>query len=74
MLEHYLELTDRVIDQTERRVVRGESVPAGQKVVSIFEEHTDLIRKGGRETVYGHKVFLSCGRSSLILDCRAGAG
>ena len=68
-LEHYLELTDRVIDQTERRVVRGESVPAGQKVVSIFEEHTDLIRKGGRETVYGHKVFLSCGRSSLILDC-----
>jgi len=69
LLEHYLELTDRVIDQTERRVVRGESVPAGQKVVSIFEEHTDLIRKGGRETVYGHKVFLSCGRSSLILDC-----
>ena len=48
LLEHYLELTDRVIDQTERRVVRGESVPAGQKVVSIFEEHTDLIRKGGR--------------------------
>ena len=69
LLEHYLELTDRVIDQTERRVLRGESVPAGQKVVSIFEEHTDLIRKGGRETVYGHKVFLSCGSSSLILDC-----
>ena len=69
LLEHYLELTDRVIDQTERRVLRGESVPAGQKVVSIFEEHTDLIRKGGRETVYGHKVFLSCGKSSLILDC-----
>ena len=45
LLEHYLELTDRVIDQTERRVLRGESVPAGQKVVSIFEEHTDLIRK-----------------------------
>ena len=69
LLEHYLELTHRVIDQTERRVLRGESVPASHKVVSIFEEHTDLIRKGGRETVYGHKVFLSCGRSSLILDC-----
>ena len=74
LLEHYLELTHRVIDQTERRVLRGESVPASHKVVSIFEEHTDLIRKGGRETVYGHKVFLSCGRSSLILDClRCGA-
>ena len=57
LLEHYLELTHRVIDQTERRVLRGESVPASHKVVSIFEEHTDLIRKGGRETVYGNKVF-----------------
>ena len=69
LLAHYLQLTHRVIDQTERRVLRGESVPAGQKVVSIFEPHTDLIRKGGRETVYGHKIFLSCGQSSLILDC-----
>lgn len=69
LLEHYLGLTQRVIDQTERRVLRGQSVPADQKVVSIFEEHTDLIRKGGRQTVYGHKVFLSCGASSLILDC-----
>jgi IS5 family transposase len=50
-LEHHIELAERVIDQTRRRVWSGESVPAGEKVVSIFEEHTDVIVKGGREGV-----------------------
>lgn len=36
-LRHYSELTKRVISQTERRVLRGESVPAAEKLVSIFE-------------------------------------
>jgi len=68
-LRHFAELTDRVISQTERRVFHDESVPAAEKVVSIFEEHTDILRKGTRETVYGHKMFLTCGKSSLITDC-----
>jgi IS5 family transposase len=68
-LQHYLELHGKVIDQTQRRVFQGESVPAVEKVVSIFEEHTDIIQKGGRETVFGHKIFLTCGRSSLMVDC-----
>jgi IS5 family transposase len=68
-LRHYLSLLERVIDQTERRVLRGESVPASQKVVSIFEPHSDIIEKGSRETVFGHKIYLSCGKSSLMLDC-----
>jgi IS5 family transposase len=68
-LEHYAGLMRRVIDQTERRVLQGDSVPAGEKVVSIFEEHTDIIKKGQREPTYGHKIFLSVGKSSLILDC-----
>lgn len=68
-LEHYLKLMAKVIEQTERRILGGESVPADEKIVSIFEEHTDIIKKGGREVVFGHKIFLTCGRSSLILDC-----
>ena len=68
-LEHYLTLMAQVIDQTERRVLGGESVPAAQKVVSIFEEHTDIIKKGQREPTYGHKIFLTCGPSSLITSC-----
>ncbi len=68
-LRHHLVLMGRVIDQTDRRILQGEKVPAADKVVSIFEEHTDIIQTGGRETVFGHKVFLTCGQSSLILDC-----
>jgi IS5 family transposase len=44
-------------------------VPAPQKVVSIFEPHTDIIRKDRRDTLYGHKVFLTGGASGLIVDC-----
>lgn len=73
-LRHYTELAERVMDQSERRVLRGESVPAEEKVVSIFEEHTDIIRKGQREDIFGHKIFLTCGKSSLILDCQVGRG
>lgn len=58
-----------VLDQTERRVLRGESVPSEQKIVSLFEPHTDIIVKDRRETLYGHKVFLSGGASGLITDC-----
>lgn len=67
-------LLERVVDQTERRVLRGESVPAGEKVVSIFEAHTDVIVKDGRDTFYGHKVFLTGGASGLVLDCVIEAG
>jgi transposase, IS5 family len=57
-----------VIDQTERRVLRGETVPAEEKVVSLFEPHTDIIIKDRRETLYGHKINLTGGASGLILD------
>lgn len=67
-LAHFLPLVKRVIDQTERRVLGGESVPAADKIVSIFEPHTDIIVKDRRETYYGHKVTLSTGRSGLVLD------
>lgn len=67
-LRHYVDLANRVIDQTERRVLRAESVPAGEKVVSIFEPHTDIIIKDRRETLYGHKICLTSGASGLVTD------
>ena len=67
--EHFLVLTKKVINQTQRRVIDEERVPAEEKVVSIFEEHTDIIRKDRRETLYGHKVCMTGGSSSMILDC-----
>ena len=67
-LAHYRDLLEQVIQQTQRRVLQGEKVPADEKVVSIFEEHTDIIEKGARESLFGHKLYLSVGKSSLILD------
>jgi len=68
-LKHWAHLMDQVIEQSYRRVILGEAVPVDEKIVSIFEEHTDILRKGGRDTLFGHKIFLTCGKSSLMLDC-----
>jgi IS5 family transposase len=67
-LRHYVELAKRVISQTKRRVLQGESVPAAEKLVSIFEPHTDIIVKDRRETLYGHKICLTAGASGLVTD------
>ena len=67
-LSHFLPLVKRIVDQAERRVLRGESVPASEKLVSLFEPHTDIIVKDRRDTHYGHKVTLSTGRSGIVLD------
>ena len=69
---HLLTLLPRVaqvIDQATRRVLQDEAVPADEKLVSLFEAHTDVIRKDRRDTSYGHKIFLTTGPSGLILDC-----
>jgi len=68
-LNEVIRLTYRVIDQTTRRVIHGESVPSCEKIVSIFEPHTDIIVKDRRDTFYGHKVCLTGGKSNLITDC-----
>jgi transposase, IS5 family len=67
-LNHFIELAHRVVDQTYRRVILGESVPAPEKIVSIFEPHVDVIVKDRRETLYGHKICLTSGISGMILD------
>jgi len=72
--EHYLALIERVIHQTRRRVIDGESVPAGEKLVSLFEPHADIIVKSRRGVQYGHKLNLTSGRSGLILDVVVEAG
>jgi len=67
-LDHYVSLAQQVISQTERRVLHGERIPAQDKVLSIFEPHTDIIVKDRRETTYGHKITITGGASGLITD------
>jgi transposase, IS5 family len=67
-IEHFCGLGDRVIDQARRRVLDGEQVPTGEKIYSIFEPHTDLIKRGKVRTPieFGHKVFLAESAQGLI--------
>jgi len=73
-IAHYTRLLGRVMEQTRRRVLEGEKVPASVKPVSLFEPHTDIIVKDRRATLYGRKVFVAGGASGLILDCKIEAG
>ena len=73
-LRNYVALARRVVTQTHRRVVLGETVPSGEKLVSIFEPHTDIIVKDRRDTLYGHKLCLATGASGLITDCHVEKG
>ena len=72
MIEHYSQLGDRVIDQTRRRVLKGEQVPANEKIYSIFETHTDLIKRGKiqKPIEFGHKIFLAESARGLITEYR----
>jgi IS5 family transposase len=60
---------EKIIYQTIKRVIKGQSVPSAKKIVSIFEPHTDIIVKDRRETQFGHKVFVTSGKSNMILHC-----
>lgn len=62
----------RVLDQTRRRVLQGETVPAEEKLYSIFEPHTDMIKRGKtlKPVEFGHKVFLAESSHGLITDYR----
>jgi len=71
---HYRPLIERIIAQSERRVLKGEQVQASEKLVSLFEPHADIIVKGGRDIGYGHKLNLVTGRSGLVLDVVIEAG
>jgi IS5 family transposase len=59
-LATFLPRTLQVIDQAVRRVFQGEQLSPDEKIVSIFEPHTDIIRRGKarQPTEYGHKVWL----------------
>src|SRR5215211_5573850 len=60
-LSHFAGLLERVISQSRRRVLEGEEVPPTQKLLSVFEEHTAMLRRGKarKQTEFGRKVWLS---------------
>ena len=67
-IEHYCGLGARVIDQARRRVLQREQVSNAEKIYSIFEPHTDLIKRGKVRTPveFVHKVLLAESAQGLI--------
>ncbi len=59
-LRHYLELTEKVCGTAKRRVLLGETVANQEKIFSIFEPHTELIKRGKvpNPIQYGHSVLV----------------
>ena len=69
-LGHYLPLVRRVCEVARRNMLQGEPVRVGEKIFSLFEEHTELICRGrGPQSVnFGHQVWLSQTRQKFITD------
>jgi IS5 family transposase len=77
MFDHYLPLVHQVIDQTRQRVLEGLSVPASNKVVSLFEPHTAIICRGKakpNDTEFGRKLWYGEVDGGLISEYRLLAG
>jgi len=60
-LSHYLPLVEKIVDQSYRRIIKGEKVPTDEKLYSLFEEHTELIVRGkaGKPIEFGHKILIA---------------
>src|SRR3972149_1685986 len=58
-LETFGPRVEQVMEQTVRRVFQEEQVPAPEKIVSLFEPHTDILCRGKAQcpVEYGHKVW-----------------
>lgn len=69
-LAKLLVLMEQVYDVTYRKEIEKEEVPSKDKLFSIYEQHTDIIVKGQREVLFGHKVNVAAGKSNLVLDCQ----
>jgi IS5 family transposase len=70
-LAEFLPLVEQAIEQAVRRILQGEAVPACDKIVSLFEPHTQIIRRGKskpNDTEFGHKVRYSEVERGFVTD------
>ena len=66
--EEFLPRVAQVVSQTTRRVLRGEQVPATEKLVSLFEPHTQILRrhKPGKGVEFGCRLWLEEVEGGLV--------
>jgi IS5 family transposase len=68
----FLPRVEQVIEQTRRRIFLQEKVSASEKIVSLFESHTDIICRGkiNVDVEFGHKVWLDEVDGGIISNYR----
>ena len=69
-LKGYVEYVIKFTDQIARRLLKGEAIPAEEKVYSIFEPHTEWISKGkqNKRVELGHLLLITTDQHQFILD------
>jgi hypothetical protein len=58
------------LDLVERRLLKDETIPAHEKVFSLFEPHTEWIQKGKQRpnVELGHRLLIATDQHPLIQD------
>lgn len=69
-IAHFLLLGEQIMDQARRRVFEGEKVPNEEKLFSIFEPHTELLKRGkaGKNIEFGHMLQIQQTEEKFITD------
>lgn len=75
-LEYFHRMLDKHLDLVGRRLLKEETIPAAEKVFSLFEPHTEWIQKGKlRPNVeLGHRLLIATDQHQLIQDYEVAAG
>jgi IS5 family transposase len=69
-LTEFQTLGAQVISQARRRVIHEESVPNDEKLFSVFEPHTELLKRGkaGKPIEFGHMIQIQQVKEKFITD------
>ena len=69
-LEYFHGMLNKHRDLVERRVLRGEQIPVGEKVYSLFEPHTEWLYKGkaNRRVELGHNILVASDQWGFIVE------
>jgi IS5 family transposase len=69
-LEYFHRMLDKHLDLVERRLLKEETIPAHEKVFSLFEPHTEWIQKGKQRpnVELGHRLLVATDQHQLIQD------
>lgn len=71
-LDYFHTLMIQLLDLLERRLLQNQTIAHAEKIFSIFEPHTELVKKGKLfpPIEFGHKLLITTDQHELILDYR----